>query len=169
MALVSGRKPAGKAAVDGDSSNDDPEVVGAKNEDSINRVLHIGNGARVIMAKRRMIVVDIFSLIEQLTDLLSPSTDYVSGTGTRPRWWYNPLRRQRWLLHYFLREINHLCLARAREPGLAFLPAEDEYAEVLRGEHHTTVSKWISLVVLLFTIYFDIVILFSYRRLCLLQ
>ena len=39
LALVSGRKPAGKAAVDGDSSNDDPEVVGAKNEDSINRVL----------------------------------------------------------------------------------------------------------------------------------
>ena len=32
---VSGSKPAGKAAAAGDSSNDDPEFVGAKNEDSI--------------------------------------------------------------------------------------------------------------------------------------
>ena len=32
---VSGSKPAGKAAAAGDSSNDAPEFVGAKNEDSI--------------------------------------------------------------------------------------------------------------------------------------
>ena len=32
---VSGSKPAGKAAAAGDLSNDDPEFVGAKNEDSI--------------------------------------------------------------------------------------------------------------------------------------
>ena len=33
------------------------------------------------------------------------------------------------------------CSATAREPGLAVLPVEDECAEILRGEHHTTVSE----------------------------
>ena len=49
---VSGSKPAGKATVTGDLSNDAPEFVGAKNEDSI-----LGM-ARVIMAERRMTVFD---------------------------------------------------------------------------------------------------------------
>ena len=45
MALVSGRKPAGKAAAAGDSSNDDPEFVDAKNEDDIYMVpLGMGKG-----------------------------------------------------------------------------------------------------------------------------
>ena len=38
---VSGSKPAGKAAAAGDSSNNAPEFVGAKNEDSI---LGMGKG-----------------------------------------------------------------------------------------------------------------------------
>ena len=62
------------------------------------------------MTKRRMIVVDKFSLIEQLTDLLSPSTDYVSGTGPRPGWWslvtLSDDNGRRWLLYYFLQDIN---------------------------------------------------------------
>ena len=40
-----GRKPAGKAAAAGDSSNDDPEFVDAKNEDDIYMVpLGMGKG-----------------------------------------------------------------------------------------------------------------------------
>ena len=91
---ASGRKLVGTAATAGDSSNKDLEFVGAENKDSINRLL-LGMGKRnygklriaaVICSKfsKSSIVnlVDVFSLIEQLI-FLSPSTDYVSGTGLR--------------------------------------------------------------------------------------
>ena len=45
MAPASGKKPAGKAAAAGGSSNDDPEFVDAKNEDGIYMVpLGMGKG-----------------------------------------------------------------------------------------------------------------------------
>ena len=70
------------------------------------------------MAKRRMIVVDIFSLIEQLTDLLSPSTDYVSqrdGAEAGVVVTGHPLRRQRTTV------ASLLLFARNKTPSFCFL------------------------------------------------